>query len=344
MISVIIPVYNAEKYLRTALDSVLNQSERDIEVLCIDDGSQDSSPQIIAELQHQDRRLRYLHQANSGPGPARNRGIDESKGDYLFFMDADDCLAPDALHKLLELLTKHDADIVAGWFRTFWGELNNYTCNHIPEAEVVYDGDCALAYANEPRFCGVVWGKLYRREVIGSVRFSEHRALEDVEFNIAVFSHAKKLVRFPAVLYFYRQSNTSLARNKLHYEWSFTASQKITSLCLKLHHEEKISRTAALQLIRRYGTGSIMRRLVLMVNNPKFRKAEHLVLLNKANMALRNITTESRQKLGKGNVFFSKYYLVYAVAVRFRSLVALRLFNKIQKAIRRAHRCMRCIL
>ncbi len=343
MISIIIPVYNAEKYLRTALDSVLSQSERDIEVLCIDDGSQDSSPQIIAELQQHDKRLRYLHQANSGPGPARNRGIDESKGDYLFFMDADDCIAPDALRKLLGLLTEHDADIVVGWFKPFWDELDNWSSNHFPEAEVV-QGDCALAYADESKFCASVWGKLYRREVIGSIRFSELRASEDAEFNIAVFSRAKKLVRFPAELYFYRQSDTSLVHNKLHYEWNFFASRRITSLCLKLYEGKALYQAAALQLIRRFGTANILYRLMLMVNDPRFTQAERLALLDTATEALREITTECRRILERVNVFLPKYRLVYTLVVRFQSLIALRLFNRIQRAMHKALRCMRCIL
>lgn len=84
MISIIIPVFNAEKYLRVALESVLTQTYTDFEVICIDDGSCDNSSEIIREMQETDTRIRYLWQENSGPGAARNRGIKESKGDYLF--------------------------------------------------------------------------------------------------------------------------------------------------------------------------------------------------------------------------------------------------------------------
>ena len=96
-ISVIIPVYNVEKYLKESLESVVNQTLNDIEIICIDDGSTDSSPSILKEYQNNDERFIIINQENSGPGAARNRGIKEAKGKYTYFLDSDDYLELDAL-------------------------------------------------------------------------------------------------------------------------------------------------------------------------------------------------------------------------------------------------------
>lgn len=101
-LSIVIPVYNAERYLRRCLDSVLIQTLRDIEVICVDDGSSDSSPSILYEYQEKDGRVRIVHQENSGQGAARNHGIDVAMGDRICFVDADDALADaDALNSLV---------------------------------------------------------------------------------------------------------------------------------------------------------------------------------------------------------------------------------------------------
>jgi len=98
-VSIIIPVYNAEKYIREDLDSLLGQSLREIEVICVDDGSKDSSLKILEDYQRKDDRIKILKQENKGAGAARNEGMKEAKGDYLIFLDADDFFEKDMLEK-----------------------------------------------------------------------------------------------------------------------------------------------------------------------------------------------------------------------------------------------------
>ena len=113
-VSVIIPVYNAAQWLGACLDSVLSQSLRDIEVICIDDGSTDSSPSILGTYQLADRRVRVIHQENAGQGMARNRGLEAATGDYVYFMDADDALAgPDVLERLVAEAGRERLDVLA---------------------------------------------------------------------------------------------------------------------------------------------------------------------------------------------------------------------------------------
>jgi glycosyltransferase involved in cell wall biosynthesis len=111
-ISVIIPVYNSEKYLESALDSVLNQTFQDFEILCIDDGSRDSSAKIIKNYSQKDKRVQYFYQKNQGPGPARNKGIKKAKGDFISFLDSDDYLEKDALRTTYDIAMKKNLDLV----------------------------------------------------------------------------------------------------------------------------------------------------------------------------------------------------------------------------------------
>ena len=110
-VSVIIPVYNAEKYLRQCLDSVLGQSLKELEVICVDDGSTDSSREIIMEYANRDGRVKSLSQSNSGPGAARNLGLSVANGENVIFLDADDWFECDFLEKTCACIERTEADI-----------------------------------------------------------------------------------------------------------------------------------------------------------------------------------------------------------------------------------------
>lgn len=111
-VSVIIPVYNVERYLGECLDSILGQTLKDIEVLCVDDGSTDSSPRILADYAAKDPRVKVLSQPNAGAFRAREKGIAESSGEFIYFMDSDDLLAPEAFAELVELADREGLDQV----------------------------------------------------------------------------------------------------------------------------------------------------------------------------------------------------------------------------------------
>ena len=112
LVSVIIPVYNVEKYLPQCLDSVLSQTFSDMEILCVNDGSTDSSPQILADYQKKDRRIRILEQENAGLSAARNKGLENASGKYIYYLDSDDYLEPDALEKLTRRMEAEDLDFL----------------------------------------------------------------------------------------------------------------------------------------------------------------------------------------------------------------------------------------
>ena len=330
MISILIPVCNEEKYLRTALESVLSQTVTDLEVICIDDGSTDSTSQIIADLQVYDSRIRYFHQNNAGLGVTRNHGLDECHGDYVFFMDADDILVPNTLEVLLSLIKKHNADIAVGLFKWIYETPSKVKAvDFVPE--IIHEGDCAFAYAEETKFCGSAWGKLYKKEIIGNTRFSSIKCCEDVEFNIQVFAKARKVVRTSAELYLYRQVETSLVHDKRHFEWSFEACLEISRLCLRMHDKDEISTRAAVALIRQYATCNIMIRILqLCLATPqRYSKNEFREVLAKGRTSLQGILDEGHP-LERHGLLQTKYRIIYLLTFRLHSVCLLLFFAKLQ--------------
>lgn len=127
LVSVIIPIYNGSQWLNECIQSVLNQSYQNIEVICINDGSTDSSRDIIAYYLDVDRRVALIEQENSGSSSARNKGINYAKGEWLLFLDADDCLSDHAIEELLYCTRENKADYVIGRYSKKQDELGNGT-------------------------------------------------------------------------------------------------------------------------------------------------------------------------------------------------------------------------
>ena len=192
-ISIIVPVYNAEKYLKQCVNSLLNQTYRDIEVILVDDGSTDTSPAVCDAFSEMDSRVKVIHQKNARIGAARNRGIEEATGEYLTFIDSDDYIESNAYEVCMKLIEKYNADLIQ-WDLTFVPEQG---CQGIIEnraeseyTELVLDREAALQKLYEwknmdPRFNHLwtdthcIWTKLCKREVFEGIRFPIGKEYED---------------------------------------------------------------------------------------------------------------------------------------------------------------------
>ena len=206
LVSVIVPVYNSEKYLEAALQSVREQSYGNIEVLLIDDGSTDSSPQICDDFAWEDERFRVIHQENKGPSAARNRGIDESKGEYLTFVDNDDLLHKDFIKILYDLCVKHQCDIALTKSFPF---LEEETIPYgEPETKLTFMDRRQLSIQLlDMGWTGlaVTMAKLFKRSLFKNIRFNEQRIIGDDDSTIYLLYWASdKSVLFQSPLYFYR--------------------------------------------------------------------------------------------------------------------------------------------
>ena len=212
-VSVIMPVYNTDRYLRATLDSVLAQTLQDIELICVDDGSTDGSLEILNEYAALDRRIKVFTQENQFAGAARNAGLAEAIGDYVIFWDSDDLFHEAALEKMYDTIVKDEADVcVCGgcwyiedreWMLPNLGYLN---MSRIPETKRPFSRedipDTILNFSGTS-----AWNKLYRREYLldEGLIFPPYRTYEDVCFSILSIALADRITVVDEELFYYRR-------------------------------------------------------------------------------------------------------------------------------------------
>lgn len=220
-VSIIIPVYNVEKYLSCCLDSVLAQDYTDYEAILVDDGSTDNSAAICDEYVRKDNRFHVIHQTNGGLSHARNMGVNASNGDYLFFLDSDDCIHPKAISTMISLAQENNAALVQMDIESVPENFNNFTKNidgdckvfHFDTIDALYniDRDNKQIVDDIRLISLVVWTKLYRRNLFETLSFPENIKLhEDQMVAHRFIVQAGGIVLCRASLYFYRNRPNSL--------------------------------------------------------------------------------------------------------------------------------------
>lgn len=207
-ISVIIPVYNAEHVVKTAVESVFSQDVENIEVILIDDGSRDNSLSVCQGLQKSDPRIQVISQANGGPGSARNAGLRIAKGKYICFVDSDDSMAPGALKKMLQAI--QGADMVIAHFNI---DINNqiYDRGYISTDSVFSRKEFLKALAHRPGsyYYSALWNKLYSREIIHQHQLAfdhEFSWGEDFLFNMRFYHHVNHVSFLSTPVYNYKRT------------------------------------------------------------------------------------------------------------------------------------------
>lgn len=213
-ISVIVPIYNMEKYLDQCLESIKNQTFTDFEVLMIDDGSVDHSKEICMMYEKNDDRFCYLYQENGGLSAARNYGIKESKGDYLCFVDSDDMINDQYLDILYKNAILYHADISLGYFKRFYdGELEKTPVDNWPcclDKIEVYRRLTVVGEVYENTNLIVAWNKLIRREIIEKIQFLPGKWHEDEFWIHHIIAEASIIVETKSEIYYYRQRRDSI--------------------------------------------------------------------------------------------------------------------------------------
>ena len=173
LISVIIPVYNVEAYLERCLDSVINNTYKNLEIICVNDGSPDNCQSILEKYALQDSRIKLIIQENRGLSAARNTAIDSTSGDYLYFLDSDDWIHRNTFSMLLQAAEKSGADVIVGGFKhvNSFEEFDSSTVYKISSDIEVFSADAAI---NKPgRIRDSVWGSLYSKDIVEGNRFPE---------------------------------------------------------------------------------------------------------------------------------------------------------------------------
>lgn len=210
MISIIIPVYNIEKYIEKAIVSVLNQTCRDFELLLINDGSTDSSYEICKKWEEKDNRIKVISKENGGVSSARNLGMELAKGEYLFFLDGDDWIREDCLEKLLSHMTP-DVDLVISDYQEVDDEGYRSTLNlqHKHFEGMLTKLDAIQDVYESQIYPKVIWGKLYRKELWKNIRFNHMAYSEDTYAMFQVLELTEKIYSVDEPLYFYLQRGGS---------------------------------------------------------------------------------------------------------------------------------------
>lgn len=223
LISVIIPVYNAQTFLHKCVDSVRQQTYTNLEILLVDDGSTDGSGALCDEYAKADERIRVIHQPNGGVSAARNAGIKKARGAYISFVDNDDWVAPTFLETLWNMLQKYDApvSVVGHWKVHADRTVPCYNLpKHIPEtlisAQEHFDKQHSLRMIRAP-YGNYMPDKLFKASLFEHVLFPEGKIYEDIWVLYRLFQKINKIAVYNTPLYYYnRQNDHSLSRGKFH--------------------------------------------------------------------------------------------------------------------------------
>lgn len=220
-VSLIIPVYNGEKYIQRCLDRLLTEKYPMLEIIVADDGSTDNTASILKSIT--DSRVRVIHKQNGGVSSARNAALDIASGDMLMFLDCDDILQENSIEKAVSLMNEHNADIVRFRLCYFYPDGAEYIGKaDYPETTTVLHNDF-YNHIYRHMMCGVRFNHivrtLYRRSCIENLRFrTDLHTAEDLCFNIKAFSNAKKYVYTPDINYYYYCSGTGLTGSGLKFD------------------------------------------------------------------------------------------------------------------------------
>lgn len=214
-ISIVIPVYNAEKYLRQCLDSLIGQTLKNIEIICVNDGSKDNSLEILREYKNKDSRIVIIDQINQGVSVARNNALKIAKGEYIGFVDSDDWVDADFFEKLYYSAIKNDCDIAVG------GIAWNFTSGELDFIDLkfkkskIFNKTPDKYKITRVAKAAYIWNKIYKKELFEKLKleFEPGICYEDMMFSHIILHESEKLVTVPNTFYHYRANPLSLVHN-----------------------------------------------------------------------------------------------------------------------------------
>lgn len=214
-ISVIVPVYNVETYLNQCIESIINQTLKDIEIIFVNDGSTDRSREILSNYRN-DSRIIIIDKENEGIGAARNTGLDYAKGEYIYFLDSDDYIELNMLEKLYNLAVSEEADIVQCGIRRFYddSEKEEFLFYNQQEILKIIPTNTVLKKYLKYEIPGYVYNRIVKREIIkdNKIRFPLITCYEDMLPTLQMFYASNKVIVLKEALYHYRQRSNSLSR------------------------------------------------------------------------------------------------------------------------------------
>ena len=230
LVSVIVPVYNVEKYVERCLQTLIRQTYQNIEIIIVDDGSPDRSGAICDEMAQHDTRIRTIHQANQGLSGARNTGIEAANGEYLVFVDSDDWVSVEMVEVLYDLLQRTDAQIAACGTEicSDSGHMAYYS-DDLEEIRVYTREEAMRELLDDRLIRNVTWNKLYRKELFDVVRFPVGMIFEDIATTYRTLDLTERVAYCGRPLYCYYKSEESIIRSP----FSAKKFDKVTALKMR---------------------------------------------------------------------------------------------------------------
>ena len=215
-LSIIVPVYNVEKYLPKCLESLIKQTLKDIEIICVNDGSMDNSLAILKEFASKDSRIRIIDNQHQGVAKTRNTGIEQSTGEYIGFVDSDDYIDIDFFEKLYNSATKSNSDIAIASILKHKNFFNIYNAQYTKEETAITIQDKIKLCEDKKHFFFYAWNKIYHSGFIkeNNIKFSEGQIYEDVMFAIKALYYSNKIISVYGTKYHYIEHENSLTKYK----------------------------------------------------------------------------------------------------------------------------------
>ena len=216
LVSIIVPVYNVEKYLRQCIESLINQTYKNIEIILVDDGSTDNSGKICDEYSKKDNRIKAIHKKNGGLSDARNYGIENAKGIYICFVDSDDYTDKKYIENLYHAIIENKADISICNFKLIFDNTKEKDCDIIQPTlinEEISNKEAVKLLFNPNSFGNYACNKMYKTELFKGVKYPKGFVMEDLGTTYKLFLKSKKIAIFNDKLYYYVQRKESILHN-----------------------------------------------------------------------------------------------------------------------------------
>lgn len=257
LVSIIIPVYKVEAYLDECVRSVMNQTYQNLEIILVDDGSPDRCGEMCDDYAGEDNRIKVIHKPNGGLSDARNVGMTEAVGEYLFFLDSDDFIRSDAIELLVRQIQQSGADIVCSAPLSFLDGTVPGEERSSQISSVCYDTESAMVHFAQCDWGA--WGKLYRREIHQSIFFPVGRIHEDEAIMLDLLERCTKVCDITEKIYYYRQrtnSITSTGYSLKKMDW-FYGWERNVSITVKRHEKAFDTCLAKAWTVALYNIGNL---------------------------------------------------------------------------------------
>lgn len=212
LVSIIIPIYNVEKYLEKCIKSIINQTYRNLEIILINDGSTDESAKICEAYKELDNRIIFINKKNGGAASAKNEGLKVAKGDYITFVDSDDFVELDMIEYMVNTIKKYNSDIVQCSFTNLYKNTEKFKQDKIIEQKIGSKDFLELFITKWDS--SLFWNKLFKREVIENVFFKEGRCIDDEFFTYKCVINSKSIVTSNKIVYNYRMRKSGVMKSE----------------------------------------------------------------------------------------------------------------------------------